>query len=373
MFPESSEEDSVISENSIKQVSGDLVLLGFTNAQVKKAVAFLAQPSQLTSNLLNSLTPLEACIEYLVLHLPEVDLPARFLPSANSSNPFLVSSHTGADDLKKRWIEEKAGKEAGFPALVVKQCTTDRRLLDRWDLLIAALGQKLIGNDWEQFFDGTKETLFSIGDEDEISALGAEYVTPEQLDMPLFSAPIKLHILVSPNESYPETGYPPFYITSSSIPSYIRLHLLAQLLRSVQLEGSDFVQPGEGGFCMAAMRVLEAEWAIIEDEGPPDISLVLQHLVPAPVQEDVVEQKSVKKGQKNQRKGNGGRRDPRSNEQVKEEFDSLCKTDAYIGMAKARERLPAFKAKQDFLQKLEQHRCVVVVGETGCGKTTQCK
>ena len=34
-------------------------------------------------------------------------------------------------------------------------------------------------------------------------------------------------------------------------------------------------------------------------------------------------------------------------------------------MLKERNRLPAFKAKQDFLDKLEKNRAVVVVGETG--------
>ena len=36
------------------------------------------------------------------------------------------------------------------------------------------------------------------------------------------------------------------------------------------------------GFCMAVMRIFEEEWALVEDNGPPDISAVLEHLVPRP-------------------------------------------------------------------------------------------
>lgn len=40
-------------------------------------------------------------------------------------------------------------------------------------------------------------------------------------------------------------------------------------------------------------------------------------------------------------------------------------------MLAMRQKLPAFAAKEDFLTRLEAHRVVIVVGETGCGKTTQ--
>jgi hypothetical protein len=33
------------------------------------------------------------------------------------------------------------------------------------------------------------------------------------------------------------------------------------------------------GFCTAVMRIFEGEWALIEDHGPPNMSLVLKHVV----------------------------------------------------------------------------------------------
>jgi ATP-dependent RNA helicase DHX57 len=340
--------------------------LGFKPAQSQSAITFLSESSPLTSNLLGSLSPLEASIEYLVLHVPECDLPERFLPNNNSSNPFITSAHSGADDLKKRWIEEKAIKEAGWPAHVVKHCMSDRRLLGNWELLITALGNKLIGEDLDAIFiPGTSAKITM--DHDEVEALGAHYVNASQLVMPLFSAPIKLHILVSADESYPHLGYPPMYITSSSVPAYIRLYLLSRLLLAVRTD--KFIEPGEG-FCMATMRFLEEQWATIEDNGPPDMSEVLRHLILRPILspsldvDPVLSIPEASAGEKS-RKKLGERRDNRNDKQIKDDFERIRGSDQYTQLFATRKGLPAFAVKEDFLKKLDQSRVIVVVGETG--------
>ena len=370
MYPEAEDTPSVLSEEDALKISQQLGHLGFKPTQIQNAVKYLAQPSALTSNLLVSLTPIEAAIEYLVLHIPECDLPTRFLPSNNSSNPFITSTHSATDNLKKRWIEDKAIKEAGWPAHVVQRCTADRRLLESWELLIYALGRHLIGEDVESLFSANtgSERTIAIGD-DEIEGLGARYVDSgkSQLVMPLFSAPVELHMLVSPDKTYPITGHPPVYITSNSIPAYLRLHLLSCLL--VSMQSNAFMEPGEG-FCMAAMRILEDEWASIETNGPPNISMVLQHLIissdiPSATEEGGVYPLSDQKAPRRTPKlhSNGG--DDRNDAQVREDFDRVCKKDKYITMLATRQKLPAFAAKEEFLQKLEHSRVVVVVGETG--------
>ncbi|KIM88927.1 hypothetical protein PILCRDRAFT_813926 [Piloderma croceum F 1598] len=361
---------SVLGQEDVPKLLEQLGHLGFKQAQSRSAIKFLSEPSALTSNLLGSLSSLEASIEYLVLNVPECDLPERFLPNNNSSNPFITSTHSGTDDLKKRWIEDKAIKEAGWPAHVVKRCTSDRRLLESWDLLIAALGRTLIGEDVHSLFNFGISTKIDI-DAEEVEALGAQYIGPLQLAMPLFSAPVKLHILVSPDGLYPHTGYPPMYITSPSIPAYIRLHLLSQLLRAVQAD--TFVEPGES-FCMAAMRFLEDQWASIEDNGPPDMSEVLRHLIlcpPVSTSPGVDPSVPIPRVLKARKRTEGQRGDNRNDKQIRDEFETLCGSDRYAEMFATRKRLPAFSAKNDFLKKLEESRVIVVVGETGCGKTTQ--
>jgi ATP-dependent RNA helicase DHX57 len=251
--------------------------LGFNKAQIRNATEFLSQSSVLSSKLLSSLSPLEACIEYLILHIPECDLPQRFLPSNNSSNPFITSAHAGEHDLKKRWIEEKAIKEAGWPPQVVKECTADPRFINSWDLLMVALGKRLIGQQMDEMFSASS-TSYLI-EEGEYTALGARLEEPGHLILPLFSAPIDVHILFSIDKCYPRPGYLPIFITSSTVPAYIRLHLLARFLLTLESQSGLLA---DEGFCMAVMRILEEEWALVEDNGPLDISAVLKHLVSRP-------------------------------------------------------------------------------------------
>ena len=251
--------------------------LGFNKAQIRNATEFLSQSSALSSKLLSSLSPLEACIEYLILHIPECDLPKRFLPSNNSSNPFITSAHAGEHDLKKRWVEEKAIKEAGWPPQVVKECTADPRFINSWDLLIVALGKRLVGQQMDEMSSASSSSY--LIDEGEYTALGARLEDPGHLVLPLFSAPIDVHILFSIDECYPRPGYLPIFVTSSTVPAYIRLHLLAKFLLTLELQSSLLA---DEGFCMAVMRIFEGEWALVEDNGPLDISAVLKHLVSRP-------------------------------------------------------------------------------------------
>ncbi|KAF7337469.1 Dead deah box [Mycena sanguinolenta] len=172
LYPEAKDDvtPSVLSDEDAPNVNQQLATLGFNPVQARNAVNFLSQPSPVTANLMNSLSPLEAAIEYLILHVPECDLPQRFMPTANSSNSFVVSTHSGADDLKTRWIEDKAAKEAGWPIHVVKACVeADRSLVENWGLLLVTLGQKLIGN--EGSTTAAEGEAYLI-DPDEIEAMG---------------------------------------------------------------------------------------------------------------------------------------------------------------------------------------------------------
>jgi len=367
----------IITEDNVPVVLRQLEDLGFKKSQARDAIAFLSEPSPLASNLLRAASPLEACIEYLVLHIPEVDLPQRFLPENNSSNPFVTSIHEGQEDIKKRWIEERAIKEAGWPAHIVHECTAESRLLEEWALLIAALNRRLIGEPWldvaMQPDDGDEEERMT---EDEIESMGASYADDHTftLVMPLLIAPVLLHFVVPPGYSYNQSSRPPpMYVASSSVPAYVRLHLLAKLLEA--FEQGTIKESGEG-ICVSAMQVLEEHWAVIEDLGPPNIDDVLKHLDPPQEVQDIkaapivnVPSKSMSLKARNGSSSVG--RDSRSDAEVIQEFDTMRQDERFEKMYATRRRLPAFASKDDLLAMLEQSRVVVVVGETGSGKTTQ--
>ncbi|KAF8167397.1 P-loop containing nucleoside triphosphate hydrolase protein [Crassisporium funariophilum] len=360
---------SSLLQEDIPNLSRQLGHLGFNQAQIRDVTKFLSEPSAFASNLLGSLSPLEACIEYLILHVPECDLPQRFLPTNNSSNPFITSAYSGNDDLKRRWIQDKAVKEAGWPPNAVKECTADMTTIQSWDLLMVALGKKLIGL---QMNDTATDTspAYPI-EEDEYIALGARLENPGHIILPLFSAPIDIHILFSGDAQYPRPGYIPIYITSKTIPAYVRLHLLSVLL--LAMEHKSDLEVGEGYF-MTVMRIVEEEWVLIEDNGPPDMSTVLRHLLPRPerfVPDPNVIPGTIDSPGPQKQKGRRYARNVLGDAQIRLNLEGVQQTDKYKKMLESRAKLPAFKAKEDFLDKLGKSRVVVVVGETGCGKTTQ--
>ncbi|TFK77465.1 P-loop containing nucleoside triphosphate hydrolase protein, partial [Pluteus cervinus] len=363
LYPPTARTDDTLSEKDRQHIVSSLKSLGFKQQQVQTAVTFLSETSPLTTKLLTTLPPLDAVIAYLILHVPECDLPQRFLPSHNSSNPFITSAHTGTDDLKKRWVEDKATKEAGWPSYLVKECTSDPDLVQNWAKLIASLGRKLLG---EQDDKSASTEAYPI-DFDEAEALGARIVDNTELVVPLFSAPIHLHILFSSEEGYPCEGYLPIYLSSVSVPAYIRLHLLSHLLQAMK---NDFMDEGEG-FLMANIRILEAEWAEIEDNGPPLMSKVLESVLPnpEPTSAPIPTSMSGTKGQKRVYKE--AIRDIRTDDEIKRQRDEVRLDNKYKTLYAQREKLPAFRVREDFLSRLKQNRVLVVVGETGCGKTTQ--
>ena len=265
----------VLAPDSMNQLSQQLSHLGFNKNQIRDVSQFLSAESPFAFILLNSLPPLEAAIEYLVLHVPECDLPQRFLPVNNLSNPFITTVHSGLTDIKRRWVEEKAIKEGGWPARIVRECTEDKECIEKWDRLLVFLGQKLLGQEIDVDITSEEMTPYEVKEE-EFEAFGGQLADPGHLVVQLFSTPIAVHVLFSEGGCYPRPGYIPVYLTSATIPAYIRLHLVSRFLETMALQPN--LQDHEG-FCTAVMRIFEGEWAVIEDHGPPDMSSVLKHIV----------------------------------------------------------------------------------------------
>ncbi|KAJ3922223.1 P-loop containing nucleoside triphosphate hydrolase protein [Lentinula edodes] len=331
------EEPLTIDADNAENIMQQLTHLGFKSAQARKTVEFLSKPSPMTERLLSMLSPLDASIEYLVLHLPEEALPERFLPSINSSNPFV----TGPVHLIKEFM--------------------DAQYIDDWNSLIAMLGKKLIGDDSPVDKADENDECFPI-DAQEAEAFGGHFEDPNHLVMPMFSAPVTLNVLFL-SGSYPRRAYAPMYITGPSIPGYVRLHLLSCLLLAVK--DPEFLQDDEG-FCSAAMRCLEDVWAKVEDQGPPDLLEVLQYVIPSPItsSKPTAVPANTPVRTKKEIEHNTKKRDTRSSEQIKVDFDQICQSEKYCQILSERKKLPSFSVEAQFLNLLELNQVVVVVGET---------
>ncbi|KAF7792540.1 hypothetical protein EIP86_003581 [Pleurotus ostreatoroseus] len=375
LYPEAGDATPAVLETSeAPGIQQQLQVLGFTATQARQAITGLSTASPLTSTLLASLGPLQACIEYLILHIPECDLPQRFLPSNNFSNPFITSAHSGTEDLKARWARDKAVKECGWPEHVVQECLSDKSLVEDWPTLVKALNNRLIGEaeDTPQSSDSSSQ-LEPI-DGEELESFEARFVDKDRLELPLPIAPIKLHLLLQPDHSISTGVAPPMYITSKTVSAYVRLHLLSQLI--LAFRDGTLVEPGES-VIMAIVRFLEECWASIEDDGPPDMSHVLRHMLPSRSSASVVLQKedaahaTAPLGKSGRKKRTVGSRDDRTDALVRDQFEAMRASPGYKKLLVSREKLPAFSVKDQFLAMLDKNRCVVVVGETGSGKTTQ--
>ena len=337
----------------------NLQALGFKPDQSKKAAVFISGSSAFTKNFTGNLTPLEASIEYLLLHTPEVDLPKMFIPAINSSNPFITDTHSGTGNLKRRWFEESIAKEGGWPLYLVKEeLATSPSSADHPEALVAKLGVRLLGK--TESLQGEDLTLGDV-DPDEIDAYGG-MISPGRMTIPLPISPFTLHIFTADN-AFTLFCPPAVHISSQTAPAYIRLHILSRILQAVD-EGR-LIEAGET-FLGACLRIVEEEWADIEDNGPPDIAQVLKHIIPHKHpdadQDKPYDELIVKPGRKKER---SHKADDRTDAQVKADFEKLCASERYQNMLTTRKRLPAFSAREDFLVALENNRVVVVVGETG--------
>ncbi|KAI0076064.1 P-loop containing nucleoside triphosphate hydrolase protein [Panus rudis PR-1116 ss-1] len=367
---------STLQSGDVAKLQQQLRTLGFNANQVRNVTTALSQPSPITFSLLSSQQPLQACIEYLILHIPECDLPKRFIPDQNASGSFVTGAHSGSDDLTRRWMQEKAVKQGGFPVQAVQECMEHCKTMDDWPLLIRLLNKKLAG---EAIDDLSSPFKFSAEleaiDEEEVETMNGRFEASNEIYLPAPMAPLQLHVTVPPERALPKEGEPPpMYITSIEVAAYVRLHILRRLLLAIK--NGTFADPSES-FVMASIRILEEEWAHIQDHGPPDMSSILRYLLPRQDDAEALEEKvpevptGVLRRPQRPTQRRRHRIDSRSDDMIKEEFHRMCADPRYKQMMSARERLPAFQAKHQFLKCLSTNQCVVIVGETGCGKTTQ--
>jgi ATP-dependent RNA helicase DHX57 len=123
-----------------------------------------------------------------------------------------------------------------------------------------------------------------------------------------------------PSPNFP-TVPPSFYLTSTTLPSYIRLHLHSRLLSQFQdpdrPDLRSTLESGDGGVIFALVEYLEAEWEAVVAE-PPSVGLVTQYLVPKlppPKKDNSVARVAGAPKRKNNGPRGGARREPSMQEQ----------------------------------------------------------
>lgn len=343
---------------------------------------------------LSYLSPVEAAIEWLLVHLPEDDLPPSYRSSA--ATDFVsgaAAGQGGQAQLVKGWLVDKLTRKAGFPRkavdLVLENETRETVALD-------VLGRKLCG--WEKDCDGWSVEEYgngweAEGDEEERAAMREEELTVlgsvlddrlQRISADEFSIRIdsdmedlKLHIIFSDASPYPSSRYPQhppsFYLQSDTLPAYFRLHLHGEVLRAFRdperPDLQSMLDSGVGGAVYAMLEILETALPLCLDN-PPDIAAVTQYLVPkAPEVEP--EEVRRKKAATNRYRGGRSQANRIGQAEMERHREAALRAPGWEKMLKVRQNLPAWSARQAILDSLDKSRVVVIVGETGSGKSTQ--
>ncbi|KAG9044048.1 hypothetical protein FS837_008842 [Tulasnella sp. UAMH 9824] len=384
-------------------LSKQLATLGFNQHAVKRVLSLLSRPPPYDPYLasLKQLSDLDAALTHLLMTMNESDLPKAFLDQKGkgTTGGFVSSLHSGnsSEDLQTRWTRERATKEAGWPEKSVQECLS---VSTDWGTLMEMLGRKLLGLEIPQdiaaqIAESAPEVDVEERDtlrNEEIEALLSVHpeasMKDQTLVIPIPESSLTLHIIYPPHHPYPFPGsttpyrVPPMYITSPKSPPYVRLHILSGLLSSLYNPSDDgdslhgVLETGQG-IAFAAIDFASSLWVEMQQRGPPDVSEVMKHLLPPPDTKPSTPvatlpsapQTPEPTGARSKKRKAAG--DERTDERVLADFETMRSKPEYRKFLEQRQRLPAWGAQEDIIKLIERNRVTIVVGETGCGKTTQ--
>ena len=389
-------------------------------------------------------------LSHLHLLVPESDLPAAFQSSKPSDTTIRNATAKNRDELGRMWKAEKVAREVGTPVeWVVAELDKIRPLLPEGDVerkeeeasssllseseiegrLLEVLARRMmdveattddayvrrkLGEDQLRaaWASSTPESPAADPElrqrrEDELVGLegvfGARYSRKKdgfEIAIPSSgkSDAIALRILFHPSSRYPSpqedeatdlpAALPAFYITSPTLPPYIRLHLVYLLSSSfvpsspVSTNGGawlELVDAGYGGVVGEMVAFLEEHARSVIDN-PPDARTVMDRLLPASQRTGALLAANV--AQKVTKAANGGnlrngrrsrklRATPEEQAALKRSYEALQQTPEYGKMLQQRQRLPAWGMRDQIVDLIRKSRVTIVCGETGSGKTTQ--
>lgn len=426
-----------------KLVEQEFIAQGFRKGHVARALAYVRSAASTSGSpeplALPSLR-LEV-LSHLHLLVPESDLPAAFQSSKPSDTTIRNATARDRDELGRMWRAEEMARAVGVPVdWVVTELDKVRgtgagedahveadgelegrlvEVLGRRMMAVEAhtddaelrakLGEDALRASWsdpaalELSADARSE--LDQRREDELvgleGMLGARFRRRKdgfEIAIPSRGTgdAVALRVLFHPSSRYPTpsdeeaprpAALPAFYITSPTLPPYIRLHLTYLLATSFVLWSPDstnggawldLVDGGYGGVVGEMVAFLEENARGVIDN-PPDARTVMDRLLPATERPgaklaSAVGQKVTKAANSAGRGGRRGRKlraTPEEQLAIKRSYEALQQTPGYGKMLDQRKRLPAWGMRNQIVDLIRRSRVTIVCGETGSGKTTQ--
>ncbi|KAK8249177.1 DEAD/DEAH box helicase-like protein [Phyllosticta capitalensis] len=340
----------VIPSSQQKKIVDDVTRLGFRKSHVEEAAEICKDREEI--------------IEWLLIHVPEDDLPAWSLPEGYTAGVSMASSNLKREAAVKRLAatgysvdlcEQTLDKHNGDEAKAA--CHLQARLLGD-DMLTEELASVTISEDEDPWAE-EQIILSSIYDDRYSSStsdscqIRLEVVGNTKTEFALFAR--------KPLGRYPDAL--PVLSIQAKIPAYIRLSILKQALTHAK---ENFL--GEQ-MIFNIVDWLEHEIPSIMEK-PGRLSEVSSAISAA--DSNVLTSRNMEKLKKHRRpKPVDLRPGSPASLRLLEQWRQKQSTPEQQRMLRVRENLPAWKLQQSIVEAVNTHQVVIVSGETGSGKSTQ--
>lgn len=311
----------------------------------------------------------EEILEWLLIHVPEDDLPSWSLPEGYTAGISMASGNlkreaaikrlaaTGyAMELCEEALDAFAGDEARAAALLQARLLGDDELAGQ----LASMSVTDAGGDSEEDLWAEEQTIIASIYDEKYSSAGPGQC---QIRLEIADGTSTKFLL---NARKPVGTYPnvlPIISIEAKIPAYIRLSIIRQALNHAK---EDFL--GEQ-MIFNIVDWLEHEIPrIISNPGRlTDVSSAIS------AADTGAHAEEVKQKERRQRRPKPVNLRPGSAVSLRmlEQWQAKQTSQEQQRMLRARENLPAWKLQQVIVDAVNKHQVVIISGETGSGKSTQ--
>ncbi|KAI5357707.1 Putative helicase, RWD domain, Helicase-associated domain, UBA-like superfamily [Septoria linicola] len=332
--------DTTLTAGQRKGVVEDLSSIGFRKSHVVEATEICKDK--------------EECLEWLLIHVPEDDLPKWTLP-----DNYMAGVSMASGDLKREGKIKRLAATGYSPELcaeILDSCGGNEghaaeMLQNR---LLGQEASSATGADFEIWDEemATSEAIF--GDKftkhDRICTVTLELLTPSKKPIVLRARP--------PSNGYPYT--PPILSLEAELPAYVRLSILKKVLVATNEE-----------FVGVQMLFSIVDWleqninAIIADPGK------LSEVASATATSSIETARPTSKKTRRQPKPISWTAQTAVSKQLLDDWKAKQSSPGQQKMLQARQNLPAWKLQDAIVTAVTSNQVTIISGETGSGKSTQ--
>lgn len=332
-----------LSESQRNAIVTDLARLGFRRSHVEEAV--------------QQCKDREETLQWLLIHVPEDDLPAWSFPTNYTSGISLASGDLAEESKVKRLA--LAGYSSDDCICALRESNGDERAAAQKlqdSLFSLSTGDRLAEPDysaetWQEELDTLGAIFadrFSIRSSDECAIQGESKMASSSFH---FRRPLG---------NYPQTCLPIIVIHSKDIPAYIRL---SATRRALQFAAESLLG---GPMIFNLVEWLETNLPnILEDPG------LLRDISQERVEPETSALSQFSADTRRSRLQRKRDIDRRESAELAAALEAREMTPLQQKMLRGRESLPAWTMREQIVQAADSHQCVIISGETGSGKSTQ--